>query len=1207
MLLYLDHGEINPYYIEMKIRDQMNEEDALPQGMDGALTTESVESTTTNDASIEARHDLLPDRSLENSRSSETMESEKESVSSPVEFVHLHCHTEYSLLEGAVRVSDLFKETQSRGLKHVAMTDNGTMYGSISFYLKAKSLGINPIVGCDMFIADDMHEKKRGTSKLVLLCKDFAGYQNLIKLVTFSHLDGFYYRPRIDLKLIREYSKGLIAISPGPYGAVGSLCGSYDKSQADVVASDLKEMFGDDFYLGIQRTDAPQEESINDALIDISSRLDIPLVVTNDVYYLKKEQAYLRNALNCIKTGRQLDGDPRASAEHSEQYFKTAEEMTALFTDLPQAIKNTVVIAEKCNFEIDTEQVLLPNFECPEPHTPETYLEELVWAGIDSKYKERTQEIKDRVSFEMSIINSMHYARYFLIIFDFLDYCVQQDIPVGPGRGSAAGSIVAYALNITKIDPIEYKLLFERFLNPERVSMPDIDLDFCIKRRGEVIDYIVEKYGNENVSQIITFGTMQARAVVRDVGRVLSVPLSDVDRLAKLIPATPGKYTSIQGSLDIVPDLKTSYDTSPSCKELLDIAMELEGFARHTSTHAAGVVISRDPLTTIVPLTKNEGQIITQYPMADIERVGLLKMDILGLRNLTVMYDSVKLIKKRHGIALDLDHLEVDDQKTYDLLCSGNTVGIFQLESKGMRALIKDLQPKVFEDIIALLALYRPGPLGSGMVQDFVSNKSGETEVQYDLPELEPVLKETYGMIVYQEQVMQIASTVGGFSLGQADMLRRAMGKKKKDVMDQMRDEFLKGASEKKFPAKIATKIFDLMYKFAEYGFNKSHSAAYALISFQTAYLKSNYPLEYMASLLSSVLGNTEKATLYITECKAMGIDVLPPCINESDYGFVVRGKAIRFGLGAIKNVGEGAIESIIESRDGNAYENLNDFCSKVNLKHVNKRVIESLIKCGGFDRLGDRGDYLDHFEASLNYAQNQAKLIASGQIGLFGKNDMAERAAAPSHNAIYLSPLKKFQMEKEVTGLYITGHPLESVKDELAKLTFNASTLTDVKAGTMVDVGGILENCREIITKTGKQMVLGTLTDTEGEITVMGFEGPKFADLKENFKDDSLVVVTGRAQKGNEGPVIRCEGIRFLDVSSVWLHIDINSIEDRAIFRNLRTLSKETSGNVPLVFHVDGKIIRVNRKYWVDSDKECVDKIKALVGSGHVWLGQET
>ncbi len=1125
-------------------------------------------------------------------------------------FVHLHCHTEYSLLEGAIRVPELLKQTHAFGMTSVAITDSGTMHGIIDFYLKAKSMGINPIIGCDMYLTSDITIKERGLNRIILLCKDYHGYQNLVKLVTISHLEGFYYKPRIDLTQLAKHTKGLIAISPGQRGPVGFHLRSDALEEAKSVAIQLKTMYGSDFYLGLQRLDFPMEDIVNDGSVALGKELDIPLVATNDIYYLKKEEAFLREVLHCIQTGKLLQEDIRAKLQSEELYLKSPEDMCALFADIPEAILNTVAIANKCHIAIETEQVKLPRFECPDNKSAEDYLEELVWEGIRKKYPEVTQEIKDRVVFELNTIKPMQYAPYFLIIYDFLHFCTTSGIPVGPGRGSAAGSIVAYALDITKIDPLRYHLLFERFLNPERVSMPDIDLDFCIRRRGEVIDYIVKKYGTDHVSQIATFGTMAARGVIRDVGRVLNVPLADVDRIAKLIPSFPGSYTSIPEALEQIPDLKKLQDSSEEIKRLLSIGIRLEGFSRHTSTHAAGIVISRDPLYTVVPLSKNEGQVVTQFSMTDLEKVGLLKMDILGLRNLTVMDDTVKLIKTLYGIELDLIAFPFNDEKSYNILCSGNTMGIFQLEGRGMRQLIKDMKPRVFEDIIAILALYRPGPLGSGMVSDFISNKSGKTTVKYDLPELEPILKETYGLIVYQEQVMQIASVIGGFTLGQSDMLRRAMGKKKKEEMDKLKDKFLEGAQERKFPLEKANRIFELCYKFAEYGFNKSHSAAYALISYQTAYLKANYPVEYMSSLLSSILGSSERVSGYIHECKSMDIPVLPPDVNESGINFTIvkntEGKtAIRFGLGAIKNVGEGAIESLIAHRIEKPYTSLLDLCKRVDLRQVNKRVIESLIKSGACDAFGPRAQLLAIYELVLERAQAFIKERNSGQLGLFGTTEIEDDAAFRSSDYPYIADSDILKMEKDMLGLYISGHPLDAVKERFLKLPFNTEVLKPEDEGKSVTLLGFLSDCRRVVTKTKKEMVIGTLEDMYGSISVVLFFHPNFDEKAALFTDDTLVQVQGKVRLSQEELSISCDDIQAIDKHSApkKVMIDPENIESMEIFQTLKTIATQNKGPLPLHFlFPEGEVI-AHPKFWISDKKECLATIEEIVGMGHCWL----
>ncbi len=1121
------------------------------------------------------------------------------------EFVHLHCHTEFSLLESPLRIKDLLQKSLDNGATHVTMTDNGTMYGTIQFYTAAKAKGLIPIIGCEMFLANDITVKERGWNRLLLLCKNFQGYQNLIHLVTTASLDGFYYKPRIDLAHITTHTEGLIAISPGMRGPVGYEFRQNNPDGAKDYTQQLKVLFGDDFYLGIHKLDLPMEDIVNDSCVELARALDIPIVALNDVYYLNKEDALIKDIVSCIQTGRLLHEENRGRSLTQEQYLKSPEQMKDLFADLPDAIENTLKIANQCQLVIETEQVKLPRFDCPDNKIPEDYLEELVWEGIAKKYGEITTEIKDRVKFELDVIKPMQYAPYFLIIYDFLKYCTDNGIPTGPGRGSAAGSIVAYALDITKVDPLRYKLLFERFLNPERVSMPDIDLDFCIRRRSEVIDYIVKKYGTEQVSQIATFGTMASRGVIRDVGRVLNVPLRDVDRIAKLIPSTPGQYTSIPEALEQIPELKKIYESTEEFKQLMDISIRLEGVSRHTSMHAAGVVISRDPLKTVVPLIRNDGQIVTQFPMSDLEKIGLLKMDILGLRNLTVMDDAVKLIKQNKGVDLDLLTIPTDDPNTYDLFCQGQTTGIFQLEGRGMRALIKEMKPSLFEDIIAALALYRPGPLGSGMVSEYVSNKLGKTTVKYDLPELEPILNETYGLIVYQEQVMQIASVIGGFTLGQADMLRRAMGKKKKEEMDKLKDEFLNGAKERHFPKEKSQKIFDLCYKFAEYGFNKSHSAAYALISYQTAYLKANYPVEYMTALLTSLLGLTDRISIYIQECKEMRIEILPPDVNKSQTGFSIEKigdrEGIRFGLIAIKNVGEGAIESIIKNRQTH-HTNLWDFCKSVDLKLMNKRVLENLIKSGACDSLGDRAQLLAHYESIIDRAQNLARERENGQMGLFG---VEEEWVPPANTTdAYLSPKEKLSMEKALLGLYLSGHPLEEYAERAKKLPFTVDSLRQDPEEKRITLLGILTNCRRILTKQKREMLLATLEDTTGAIELVVYPTDKIEEFAKLFIDDTIVQIQGKTRVNQDEVSIICDQIDPVEgTENKKLYIDTENLDEIKLYKQLKELFVQNRGPVGVYFNLKDTLIKTHEKYSITPKPELLEKIEELVGPGHYWM----
>ena len=1118
-------------------------------------------------------------------------------------FVHLHVHSEFSLLDGAVRVPRLLDACTEQH-PAIALTDKGNLFGAIDFYFGAKSKGIHPIIGCEVFFTEDMSVKTKTMERLILLCQNQQGYENLCHIVTEGHVRGFYYNPRIDLDCLKAHSEGLICISPGYWGPVAQQLQSHFVDQAKSVAKDLAAAFNGRFYLGVQRTGELGIDQICDDVVSISKELSLPIVALNDVYFLKDDEGWMQDLLHCIKTGREIDIDDQNNSKRSQHYLKSAEEMIALFSDLPESIENTIKIANDCQLELIADQVLLPHFECPDGLSPEAYLEKLVWEGMNEKYEVITSDIRKRVEFELAIINKMQYPIYFLIIYDFLHFCVEANIPVGPGRGSAAGSIVAYALNITKIDPIPYNLLFERFLNPERVSMPDIDIDFCIKRRGEVIDYISRKYGDDHVAQIVTFGTMAARGVVRDVGRALGVPLDFVDRVAKLIPSAPGQNISIKEAIEEVEELNQIYNGDSMGAQLLNYGMKLEGFARHSSTHAAGLVISRDPLSTIVPLMNNDGQITTHYTMNNLEKLGLLKMDILGLRNLTVIRDACDLICQNEP-GFDIEAIPMDDTPTYDLFSTGESIGIFQCESPGMRRLIVDLKPKTFEDVVALLALYRPGPLGSGMVSDFISNKSGKTKVVYDLPELEPILKDTYGMIVYQEQVMQIATAVGGFSLGQSDMLRRAMGKKKKDVMDQMKDEFLAGAKKKKIDVSIAEKIFDLCYKFAEYGFNKSHSAAYAMVSYQTAYLKTHYPNEYLLGLLLSVLGNTERTAIYVSEAKRLGIGIIPPNVNESLYLHVLNDGNIIFGLGSIKGIGEAPVETIVNERQENGpYESVFDFFNRLKGRDVNKRVVEHLIRSGALDCLEkNRSKLLGCFEDILDKMQVSARHSSEGMMGLFQTldedfyTDILNDSSYKEFNHLEL-----LRFEKELTGDYLSSHPLDGFLTQWQE-GIALSDLGESFDKEVVDVVGVLSNVNHRMTKTNRPFSMGEIEDFGRKITILAFDSPKYNEISSILQDDVIVKLTGKVKVRNAEVSIMVESVQSLTnhLAQKICHVDL--LEGQALddLHQIKQICLLNRGQIPLYFHIQQQTIETSKKYWI-KDSAIAD-IESIVGEQKVWL----
>lgn len=1086
------------------------------------------------------------------------------------DFVHLHTHTEYSLLDGANQIDDLIGLAQKFKMPALAITDHGNMFGAIEFYEKAVKGGIKPIIGCEAYVAPasrlerNTHGIKNASYHLILLASDKTGYKNLMKLVTSAHLDGFYYRPRIDKELLAQHNKGLIGLSACLKGEIPYKINKGDMDGAKKAIGEYIDILGkDNFYFEIQDNKLEEQIKVNKELIRLSREYSISLVATNDSHYLKKEDAKSHDILLCIQTGKTVNDPERLRFTTDEFYFKSPEEMHQGFKDIPEALINTRVIAERCNLDLKFNELHLPNYKVPEGYTKDDYLSELARRGLDERLKHIDSTTpadfyKKRLEHELQIINSMGYAGYFLIVWDFINYAKTKGIPVGPGRGSAAGSLAAYALRITDIDPIRYGLLFERFLNPERISMPDIDVDFCMDRRDEVIEYVTDKYEKDHVAQIITFGTMAAKGVIRDVGRVLDIPYAEVDRVAKLIPNVLD--ITIDDAIKTEPRLKELIEGDQKINELIRIAKNLEGLARHASTHAAGVVISHEPLTEYTPLyngSKNE--IVTQYNMKLIEKVGLIKFDFLGLRTLTVIDNAVKLIKNRgqgSGLPLQvvsrgvrgqktendvegfsIETVPLNDPKTYELLSSGKTFGVFQLESSGMRDILTRLKPETFEDIVALVALYRPGPLGSGMVDDFIKRKRGLIEMRYELPQLEPILKETYGVILYQEQVIKIAKTLAGFSLSEGDILRRAMGKKIPEEMEKMKKTFIDGAKKNKINEKKAEKIFELIEYFAGYGFNKSHSAAYALIAYQTAYLKANYPVEYIAALLTSERGNTDKIVRYISECKAMGINILPPDVNESSKDFTVVGDAIRFGLAAVKNVGEAAIDAIISARESEGrFTSIYDFCKKADLRKVNKKVIESLIKCGACDSFGvKRSQLMAVYERVIEKLSQIKKEEAKNQISIFSGLTATEAAAGiaePGNNTEVEAGMAewdedlKLRFEKETLGFYITGHPLAKYEMELQRLgTANTESLAELPDEKEVSLCGIITGVKNTLTKKGDRMAYLTIEDLHGTVEVIVFP-ELYKSANHLFAADAPLFITGSIDKGEKGVKLKATKI---------------------------------------------------------------------------------
>ncbi|MBU1053453.1 MAG: DNA polymerase III subunit alpha [Proteobacteria bacterium] len=1078
-------------------------------------------------------------------------------------FVHLHVHTQYSLLDGAIRFKHLFNRAHDFNMDSVAITDHGSMFGALEFYSNAIENNIKPIIGCECYLAprkltDKTSIDGKGLSHLILLAENNEGYRNLCKLASIAQLEGFYYKPRIDKEVLQKYSKGLIALSACLHGEIPTLIGQGDIKQADSAARFYQDLFGENnFFLELQHNGIEIQTKINEALVDMGKRLSIPLVATNDCHYLNKEDARAHEILLCIQTAKTVKDPSHFKFETDQLYFKSGEEMNSFFATTPDALKNTTEIAKRCNVEMDFNNYHFPLFTTIEGQSEQELLEQKVSKGFEqvlAKIKLKNPSIdenlyRERLKHEMSVIISMGFPGYFLIVSDFIQYAKDNNIPVGPGRGSAAGSLVAYSLGITNLDPIEHGLIFERFLNPARKSMPDIDVDFCINGRDRVLKYVVEKYGENRVSQIITFGSMKPRAVIRDVGRALDIPLREVDEIAKMIPDVLN--ISLDEALKQEPKLSELVKQRSDIAELIAICRTLEGLTRHASTHAAGVVISDKPLDEYLPLYKGKnGELVTQFDMKRVEKIGLVKFDFLGLRNLTVIANTLSLISKQGKTPPDIDNLVLNDPATYKLLSDGNTTGVFQLESKGMKELLKRVRPENFEDITALVALYRPGPLESGMIDDYVERKHGRKSVEYLIPDLEPILKETYGVIVYQEQVMKIAGVIAGYSMAEADDLRKAMGKKIVEIMAAQRKRFVSGATAKGVPKENADTLFALIDKFGGYGFNKSHSAAYALIAYQTAYLKTHYQVEFMASLLTSEMGSTDSVVKYIAECASHDVPVLPPDINESDRDFSVNNQKIRFGLVAVKNVGEGAIDAVVETRNIKKFTSLFDFCERVDLKKVNKRVIESLIKCGAFDLTGSfRSRMMASLEDAVEYGQRVQREKNSPQIGLFGS--IEDNGALPDTPAIpeidEWNEKELLAFEKEYLGFYITGHPLNKYKELLLKYTNTDSfAIKDMNDGEIARFGGIITSTRVIKTRKGDDMAYVVTEDMHGSIETTVFPSV-YAFAFDEIATDKSIIIQGKIQKDEKSLKVLADAIvPFEKVEEKWtseIHFNIDIV----------------------------------------------------------------
>ncbi|TEB11413.1 DNA polymerase III subunit alpha [Pelotomaculum sp. FP] len=1126
-------------------------------------------------------------------------------------FVHLHLHSEYSLLDGAARIKKAVASAKEMGMPALAITDHGAMYGVVEFYKACKNAGIKPVLGCEVYVAPRTMDDRTPRVDdhpyhLVLLAENEEGYRNLLELVSLGFTRGFYYKPRVDKEALARYSKGLIALSGCIGGEVASrvLAGELEKARQAAVA--YRDIFGpDNFFLELQDHGFPEQRTANRELVKIHEETGIPLVATNDVHYVRREDAASQDVLLAIQTGKSVDDPSRMKFQSSELYLKSEDEMSLLFGEQRQALHNTLQIAERCQVEMDFSQYYLPYFAVPEGYTADTYLEELCYQGAHRRYgDELSEEVKNRLSYELGVIKKMGYSAYFLIVWDFINFARQQGIPVGPGRGSAAGSLVAYSLTITNLDPLKYDLLFERFLNPERVSMPDIDTDICYERRGEVIDYLVQKYGADHVAQIATFGTMAARAAIKDVGRAMDMPYGEVDRVAKMVPME--LHITIEKALSTTPELKELYDQKADIKRLIDTAIALEGMPRHASIHAAGVVITKDPLTHYLPLYKaSDGPVTTQFPMGTVEELGLLKMDLLGLRTLTVISDAVRMIAENTGTELDIGEIPIDDRAAYDLLCRSETTGVFQVESSGMKAILRDLKPSVFADIVPLIALYRPGPLQSGMVTDFIKNKQGITKTKYLHPKLEPILKDTYGVILYQEQVMRISSDLAGFSLAEADMLRRAMGKKKPEIIAGLRSQFVEGSGKNGVNESIAGEIFDLMEKFAGYGFNKSHSAAYGLVTYQTAYLKANYPVEFMAALLTSVKDNADKMAFYIEECRRMGIEVLPPDVNESGESFTVAGPKIRFGLAAVKNVGMGAVEAIIQARrEGGQFPSFADFCRRMDTRVVNRRVLESLIKCGSFDSLGDRrAQLMGAVDSGLSLAQQSQRDRANGQMSLLDLMDESETVSLTLPEVAEFPTEEILAMEKETLGFYVSGHPLAAYRGVLNKLaTVTTTELAELPDDSDVVLGGLISGVKKVSTRKGDAMAILTVEDLTGSVEVVVYPRPYQKNILA-IRVDEVVLIKGRAKENSEEKKIIADEISTLDSHlGGELHLKIDSLQSQ-LLDHVKMVLSSFQGDAPVFLHFvqEKKVIKAGEEFQVDLSSPVVARLEEMLGHASV------
>jgi len=1135
-------------------------------------------------------------------------------------FVHLHTHSQYSLLDGACKLDAVIELAKEYKMPALALTDHGNMFGAAEFYKKATRAGIKPIIGTEAYVAGGSRFDKRpsttspdGGYHLVLLARNQAGYKNLIKLSSAGYLEGFYHRPRIDKELLREHSEGIIALSACLKGEVNWHLLRSDPDKAVLAARELQDIFGEgNFYLEMQNHGLEKEELLIPMINTIHRETGIPLVATNDCHYLKQEDAEAHDALLCIQTGKFVSDQDRMRYSTDQIYFKSPDEMRQVFSEYPEALENTVKIAERCNLEIKMDKLYLPHFPIPEEYeNADGYLRKLAEEGMAERYPKITAEVRERLDYELGIIKQMGYAGYFLIVRDFIQHANRVGVPVGPGRGSAAGSLVSYCIDITKIDPIKYALLFERFLNPERISMPDIDIDFADRGREKIIDYVVEKYGKDNVTQIITFGRMAARAVVRDVGRVLGMPYTEIDKIAKMVPFATDM--TLDKALVMNKELKELYESDGRVHKLIDLSRTLEGLARHASTHAAGVVIAPSALTDYVPLFRgSRDEITTQFDMKMVEEIGLLKMDFLGLRTLTVIKDCLDMVEQNHGKRIDLDNVDLKDKKVFRLFSRGDTIGIFQFESSGMRDYMRKLKPERFTDLIAMNALYRPGPLDSGMIDTYINRKNGREKIVYEHPKLEKILEDSYGVIVFQEQVLHIANGLAGYSMGKADILRKAMGKKQAELMAEQKKAFLEGCANNKIDPKVATTVFEHIETFARYGFNKAHSTGYAFVAFQCAYLKAHYPMEFMAANMTSEIDSSDRIYVLMEECRRMSMTVLPPDVNESELAFSVRDKKIRFGLLGVKNVGVGAVEAIIAARnEGGKFVSFADLVSRVNLKQLNRRTVESLIAAGSFDSLpGNRAQKTEVVEAMLEFGQ---KVSASANTNdLFvGEGGQIERVEPSYSDIADWSVSRRLAGEKDMLGFYVSGHPLDRFRAELQAFgTADTERLGEVRDGREVRLGGIISSLSLKTDKRGNQMAFAMVEDFKGTVELIVFSDC-YEKGKAFLSEDNIIMLSGRVStRENEAPKIVVSDLFPLDSLAerfkcqLVIRVD-EEIPEKKLTAIQNTLVKN-EGKTPVILAArtngDEYLIR-SRKFAVEPKSGLLIRLKEILGDSAVYL----